>query len=472
MTRARTRRSLQWRLIVGLVAAILLTGALAGVLSFVWALHDANEILDGSLQGTVDMIATGQMALPREPSHLAGTEPENDLLVLPLGAPGVAPRAGMAAAVAGLRPGLHTISWQGHRWRVLVSSAGPERLAVAQRTQQRDEIAQHSAIRTLIPLLLLIPLLVLLVREVVRRTLRPVAALARHVDSNPMAAAARLPQADVPTEIAPFLESIQRLLDELTETLEQQRRFVANAAHELRSPVAALHLPAINLDPVVSDEGRERLEQLRSGTERMRRLLEQLLMMARSEANKGGLSSVSLGRVARQVIAELVLAAEAKGIDLGMDRDDEEAWVLGTDLLLHTLIRNAVENAVKYGPPASMVTVSVYRQDSDAVVTVDDDGPGIPAAHAEHVFESFYRVPGTSEPGSGLGLAIVAAIAKRLGGRAGLRRRDGGSGTRFEYRQPLVPTDASGRQERLDDLAGLQQPGRVDPHQARSTPHD
>jgi two-component system OmpR family sensor kinase len=176
--------------------------------------------------------------------------------------------------------------------------------------------------------------------------------------------------------------------------------------------------------------------------------------------------------VARQVIAELVLAAEAKGIDLGMDRDDEEAWVLGTDLLLHTLIRNAVENAVKYGPPASMVTVSVYRQDSDAVVTVDDDGPGIPAAHAEHVFESFYRVPGTSEPGSGLGLAIVAAIAKRLGGRAGLRRRDGGSGTRFEYRQPLVPTDASGRQERLDDLAGLQQPGRVDPHQARSTPHD
>lgn len=439
MTHARTQRSLQWRLIVGLVTAILLTGVVAGALSFVWALHDANEILDGSLQDTADMIATGQMAIPREPAHLAGSEPENDVLVLPLGTPGIASPAGMPTAVAGLLPGLHTVSWQGQGWRVLVASAGSQRIAVAQRTQERDEIAQHSAIRTLIPLLLLIPVLVLLVREVVRRTLYPVAALARYVDSNPMVAAARLPQADVPVEIAPFLDSIQRLLNELTESLEQQRRFVANAAHELRSPMAALHLQAINLDPVVSEEGRERLEQLRSGIDRMRRLLEQLLAMARSEADNEGLSSVSLGQVAREVIAELVLSAEAKGIDLGMDLDDEQAWVSGTNLLLHTLIRNAVENAVKYSPPECMVTVSVYRQGSEAVVTVDDGSPGIPASHAAHVFEAFYRIPGTSEPGSGLGLAIVAAIAKRLGGRAALRPRDKGLGMRFEYRQVLAP---------------------------------
>jgi two-component system OmpR family sensor kinase len=209
--------------------------------------------------------------------------------------------------------------------------------------------------------------------------------------------------------------------------------------------VAALHLQAINLEPVVSEEGRERLEQLRSGTERMRRLLEQLLTMARAEANDSGLASVSLGHVARGVIAELVLAAEAKGIDLGMDRDDEEARVLATDLLLHTLVRNAVENAVKYSPRGSLVTVSVYRKGGDAVVAVYDDGPGIPESHAGQVFESFYRVPGTSEPGSGLGLAIVAAIAKRLGGSATLRRREGGAGMRFEYRQPLARTSVSGR---------------------------
>jgi two-component system, OmpR family, sensor kinase len=249
----------------------------------------------------------------------------------------------------------------------------------------------------------------------------------------------------VPTEIAPFLESIQRLLNELTESLEQQRRFVANAAHELRSPVAALHLQAVNLEPVVSDEGRERLEQLRSGMDRMRRLLEQLLSMARSEAGSEGLSSVSLASAAREAIAELVIAAEAKGVDLGMDRCDEQAWVHGTNLLLHTLIRNAVENAVKYGPPESVVTVSVYRQGSDAVVTVDDDGPGIEESHAHRAFEAFYRVPGASESGSGLGLAIVAAIAKRLGGRATLQPRGKVRGMRFEYRQALANGNDPGR---------------------------
>ena len=445
MTRARARRSLQWRLIVGLLAAIVLTGAIAGAVSFAWALHDANEILDGSLQDTADMIAAGQMAIPRQPAQLAGSEPENDVLVLPLGAPGDPPRAGMAGAVAALPQGLHTVAWNGNTWRVLVASAGAERIAVAQRTQERDEIAQHSAIRTLFPLLLLIPLLALLVREVVRRTLRPVAALARYVDDNPMAAAARLPDADVPVEIAPFLESIQRLLNELTESLEQQRRFVANAAHELRSPVAALHLQAINLDPVVTEAGRERLEQLRLGMDRMRRLLEQLLSMARSEADAEDLASVPLGNVAREAIAELVIAAEAKGVDLGMDRCDEHACVRGTQLLLHTLMRNAAENAVKYSPPGAMVTVSVYREAGDAVVAVEDDGPGIAESHADRVFEAFYRVPGTHEPGSGLGLAIVAAIAKRLGGRATLRRRVGGTGTRFEYRQALAPAGDAGR---------------------------
>lgn len=249
-----------------------------------------------------------------------------------------------------------------------------------------------------------------------------------------------------PVEIAPFLDSIQRLLNELTESLEQQRRFVANAAHELRSPVAALHLQAINLDPVVCEEGRERLEQLRSGTDRMRRLLEQLLSMARSEADNEGLASMSLGQVAREVLAELVLSAGTKNVDLGMDLDDEDACVQGTNLLLHTLIRNAIENAVKYTPPKSMVTVSVYRQGGDAVVTVDDDGPGIPESHVDHVFEAFYRVPGTSEPGSGLGLAIVAAIAKRLGGRATLRPRDTGTGMRFEYRQTLATRGDPARQ--------------------------
>lgn len=448
MTQLRAGRSLQWQLIAGLFVAILLTGALAGAFSFVWALHDANELLDGNLQDTADMIAGGQMAVPREQAELAGSEPENDVLVVPLGQPGAARPTGLAAAVDSLAAGLHTVSWQGDKWRILISRAGTQRLAIAQRTQQRDEIAQHSAIRTLIPLLLLIPVLGLLVRELVRKTLRPVAALARYVDSNPMAAAARLPQADVPVEIAPFIESIRRLLAELTESLEQQRRFVANAAHELRSPVAALYLQAANLDPVVAgEEGRERLEQLLRGMERMRHLLEQLLSMARSEGDAGGLGPTRVADVARGVIAELVLAAETKGVDLGMDSCDPELCVEATALALHTLIRNAVENAVKYSPPDSLVTVSVYRDGRDAVLAVEDDGPGLHESQADRVFEPFYRVPGTREPGTGLGLAIVAALAKRLGGHATLRPRPL-TGVRFEYRQVALGVDAAGHRDK------------------------
>ena len=292
------RHSLQWRLSAGLSAAILLTAVVAGSLSFAWALHDANEMLDGTLQDTTALIASGQMAVPREPAKLPGSEPDNDVLMMPLSGPGSV-SSGIAGVLVPLSEGLHTVHWHDQGWRVLVTSVGEgTRVAVAQRTEVRDEIAQHSAIRTLIPLLVLVPILLLIVREVVRRTLKPIVGLARHMDSNGIGPAARLPDVDVPDEIAPFLTSIRRLLQELTDALEQQRRFVANAAHELRSPMAALQLQAANIERVVEGgEARSRVEQLRLGTQRMQHLLEQLLAMARSQAGNGASEPVRLGMV-------------------------------------------------------------------------------------------------------------------------------------------------------------------------------
>ncbi|MBE7940129.1 two-component sensor histidine kinase [Ramlibacter aquaticus] len=439
---AGPHRSLQWRLSFGLFAAIVLTGVLAGVLSYVWALHDANEILDGTLDDTMSLISSGQMALPTQAAQLRGSEPENDVLVVPLGASGSA-RTDMAAMLDRLQNGIHSVQWEDRGWRVLVSSLQPGvRVAVAQQTQVRDEIAQHSAIRTLIPLLLLIPLLVLLVREVVRRTLAPIASLAQHVDSNAIGPAARLPDADVPLELEPFVNSIRRLLQELTDTLEHQRRFVGNAAHELRSPMAALQLQAANMETVLAgDEARARLGQLRLGIQRMQQLLEQLLSMARSETEWGERRPVRLGEVAREVIAECVTVAAAKEIDLGMDRCDMDLFIAGTWVDIATLLRNVLENALKYSPPGSSVTVSVYADGTTAVLTVEDQGPGIPPQHLRRAFEPFYRVPGVQEPGTGLGLAIVAAIAKRMAGHATLQTREGSKGMRFEYRQLAVPAE-------------------------------
>lgn len=436
---AGAHRSLQWRLTGGLVAAILLTGGIAALLSFFSALNDANEILDGALQDTAALIASGQMAVPQHPAQLPGSDPDNEILVVPLGRQPAA-GTGIGALLAGLPDGMHTVNWQERSWRVLVTPVGANaRVGIAQWTESRDEIAQNSALRTLVPLLVLIPLLGLLVREIVRRTLAPVASLARHVDSNAIGLAARLPDLEVPVEIEPFVRSLRRLLRELTDTLEQQRRFVANAAHELRSPMAALQLQAANLERVVTgDDATARLQQLLRGIQRMQHLLEQLLAMARSEAASGEREPIRLADMARDVLAQCMPAAGARGIDLGMGRCEPELRVSGTTLDLATLLRNAVENAVKYSPAGSQVTVSIYREAGDAVLAVDDEGAGIPTAHLERAFEPFYRVPGVQEPGSGLGLAIVAAVAKRLGGRAALLAQPGGDGLRFEYRQPLA----------------------------------
>lgn len=444
--KAIARHSLQWRLTFGLIAAILLTGAVAALLSFEWALQDANEILDGALEDTAALIANGQMAFPAHPAQLPGSEPDNETLVVPLGASAAGAQSGMASVLAALPDGMHTVQWQDRSWRALVRHIGDhQRVGIAQWSESRDEIAQHSALRTLIPLLLLIPVLGWLVREVVRRTLAPVASLARHVDSNALGSAAQLPQADVPLEIEPFVQSIRRLLNELTQALEQQQRFVANAAHELRSPMAALQLQAANLERVVTgDDASARLEQLRRGIQRMQHLLEQLLSMARSEAGAAERRPVRLADVAKEVLAQCVHAAQERGVDLGMDRSDPDLSVSGSSIDFVTLLRNVVENAVKYGPSGSQVTVSVYRDGDDAILSVEDEGAGIPEAHLARAFEPFYRIPGVQEPGSGLGLAIVAAVAKRLGGHAVLVPRADGAGLRFEYRQQLEETNASG----------------------------
>lgn len=441
MTRLGARNSLQWRLSVGLFAAILLTGCVAGGLSFAWALHDANEILDGTLQDTAGLIANGRMAVPDGVSQLPGSEPDNDVLVVPLDRLSAAAHSDIRATLSRLPEGLQNAEWRGRSWRVLIGrTPAGDRVAVAQQTQVRDEIAQHSAVRTLIPVLILIPLLILLVRGVVQRTLAPVSRLARHVQTNAMDHAANLPEVEVPLELRPFVHAIKGLLGELTAALAHQQRFVANAAHELRSPMAALQLQAANIEHVIHDgEARLRLQQLQAGILRMQHLLEQLLSMARSQAAAAGkLGPVRLADVATEVLAEFVAAAQAKGLDLGMERFDGNLCVQATPLDLVTMLRNVVENAVKCSPPGAAVTLSVYADGENAVISVEDAGPGIPQAQLQRVFEPFYRAPGVGTTGTGLGLSIVAAIAQRLDARVALSSGTGGVGLRFEYRQPWV----------------------------------
>lgn len=433
--------SLQWRLSIGIFGAIGVTCLVASALSFVWAMRDANEILDGALEQTASLIVSRQITLPPVAAQLPGTEPDNDVLVVRL-VPGATPMTEDGRPFpTSLRDGLQTIAWNDLQWRVLVKAL-PDgaRVAIAQQTEVRDEIARHSALRTLLPLLGLLPLILLLVREVVRRTLAPVSRLARHIDDHPTGPAARLPDVEVPTEVQPFVQSIRRLLGELTRALAQQQRFVANAAHELRSPIAALRLQAANVESVLREDGpaRQRLGDLNQGIERIQHLLEQLLSMARVQGSiDAGPQALVLATVAKDVLAEMMVPATAKSIDLGVETCDDQACIAANEIDIATMLRNVIGNAIKHSPEGSVVSVSVLREGTHAVVVVEDDGPGIEPGQVDRVFEPFYRGAGSPSPGSGLGLSIVAAVSQRLGGQIHLGAGAQGRGLRFEYRQPL-----------------------------------
>lgn len=294
--------------------------------------------------------------------------------------------------------------------------ADGRRIALAQETQVRDEIAKDSALRTILPLLILVPVLLLVVTGLVRKMLRPVARLATEIDQRGERDLQPLQAPNLPSEIRPFVTAINRLLGRVAEAMESQRRFVADASHELRSPMTALSLQAERLEAApLPDEARHRLQTLRQGIDRGRNLLEQLLSLARAQRSLDEPRQlVSVRDVYRRVLEDLMPLAEAKGLDIGM-ADGPDVRIMAYDIDLFTLVRNLVDNAVRYTPSGGRVDLSVREEGQHIILEVEDSGTGISASERERVLAPFYRVLGTEQTGSGLGLSIVKAIAQKMG---------------------------------------------------------
>jgi len=256
-----------------------------------------------------------------------------------------------------------------------------------------------------------------LVAAVIGSSLSPVARLARRLDASDYDHLAELPLAGIPAELRPFIDSINRLLHRLARMIEQQRRFVAAAAHELRSPITALSVQAENLDhTVLPREGRERLAALQTGIQRTAHLLEQLLALARYEtAGVPTAQVVALDCVARNVVADLLPTAACRSIDLGFERLESVA-VRVDPTALTVLIRNLVDNALRHTPDGGRIDLHVYATGRHAVFCVEDTGPGIAQADLPRVFEPFYRGQRSEGEGTGLGLSIVECIATAASG--------------------------------------------------------
>ena len=309
---------------------------------------------------------------------------------------------------------VHRYSEEG-AWR-LYTHVTPEGIVqVGQPLAAREALARDLSLKVLTPMLLLIPVLAGLLAWALRRTLAPLDEASRRVSDRDAARLDPLPTHNVPAELLPLVGQVNALLARLAGALDGQRRFLADAAHELRSPVAALALQ-VQLAERASD-GQARasaFQELKRGIERSRRLVQQLLDFARLESGVPAETQapVDVARVARDVVATYSAHAEALGVDLGAEAR-EAAWIAGAEAELHSLIANLVDNALRYAPRESAVTVTVFRNGNDVDLTVSDAGPGIAEAEKTRVFQRFHRVAGDTTSGSGLGLSIVKAIVER-----------------------------------------------------------
>ena len=309
--------------------------------------------------------------------------------------------------------GYSTVKHEGRDWRVYTLVQGTHALQVAQAQNERDAIATQTAMRTLVPFLALLPIFGALIWIGVGRGLEPLEAMSRAVAKRRPDAMAPLGERDLPEELQPLVASLNGLLARLSEALAAQRRFTADAAHELRTPLAALklQLDVARRNGAASNDAAA-LRDVEAGVARASHVVEQLLTLARvePEALAQQRSECDLVAIARDAIVAHAALAVAKSIDLGLARATP-ATVSGDPSSLAILLANLIDNALRYTPRGGRIDVAVDADEGGATLSVADSGPGIPPEERERVFDRFVRGADNPEPGSGLGLSIVKRVA-------------------------------------------------------------
>ncbi|MCD0501616.1 sensor histidine kinase [Bordetella petrii] len=291
----------------------------------------------------------------------------------------------------------------------------PVLLVVAETMEKRTELANDIIKGVIIPQFIVLPVAVLLVWFGLSRGVAPLNALQQRLRARRPDDLSPIDERAAPSEIAPLVGAMNELLDRLSANVQAQRRFVADAAHQLKTPLAGLRTQAeLALRDASPDEMQSSLRQLVMGSERATRLVNQLLLLARAEnPHSAGLAPTDLNTIGYEQTMQWVPQALALNTDLGFEGADGPVRIAGNDILLAELLNNLVDNALRYTPPGGHITVRVRATPIQAILEVEDSGPGIVPEERERVFDRFYRVLGTQAEGSGLGLAIVREIAQK-----------------------------------------------------------
>ena len=361
--------------------------------------------------------------------------PKNELLYRSPGAPLVP-----LTIQGGSASGFSDAHLEGRAWRVyaLVSASSPLAVYMAEPLAYRKALLSQTARAVAVPLILALMLLAALIGLVTERALRPVRRLATDLDGRAPDDLSEVDTDAMPLETHPLGTALNGLLARQAQLLARERRFTADAAHELRTPLAALRAQAqVVARSSTPAEMRYGLERLQLNIDRTTHLINQLLSLARLEPVN--VESVAQ-RTRAKVVIDLVLddlagAARDKELDLQVFGWDYS--LPGSSELLYLLIRNLLENAIRHAPRQGHVHLAVSANQDSASLVISDDGPGIPVAERERAFERFYRIPGNESSGSGLGLSIVGRVVQLLGGAVTLSDPPSGTGLVVTVRLPL-----------------------------------
>lgn len=433
-------RSIRRQLLIALLTTLLVTFSVSGLLGYFTTAHETRELFDAQLienarvlkgvmnhpssevdwnrmRASLDETASEKLTAndPMAEGHSYEKKiaiqiwaPEGQLVLRSPSAP--------EYSLAPLRHGFYERDSGKHRWHVFTTLL-PENghwLIVAERSDVREEVTLNIAASLTFGSLLGLVLAIWLSRRTLLRELQPLDELRRAITHRDPDHLQDITLEEPRTELAPVVGALNHLLRRVSTGIERERRFLADAAHELRTPLAVLKLQAENaIDAGATPEQRVHLERLVSGVDRSTRVVEQLLLLARLDAHAIPFvpQTVALDEVARDTLAQLAPLAHARRQDIGLSHDGQPVTIPGEPALLGALLRNLIENALRHTPEGGEVDVSLKQMNGSAILQVRDTGPGIDPAHLGDITERFVRSHSQDTQGTGLGLAIAAHIA-------------------------------------------------------------
>lgn len=410
-------KSIRARLLAGLLCGMLLVLLAGTAVIFLSVQDEVAELFDYQLEQTAYEYAAQSTPLPEAERQAREDDPEADFVIQVWDAAGALRFQSRPAwqLPRGESPGFSLREVGNNSWRVFDADVGSRWVQVAQPLHVRSAVASDIAMRTLLLFSPLFPLAGLLIWLTVGRGLRPLERVAEDVRRRSHRDLGPIDPQPLPREVAPLAAALNDLLSRLGRVIGAQKTFIADAAHELLTPITALQLQAQLLSRASDEaEKQEALSNLRAGLARTMQMAQQLLTLARQDADleKPLTAVVDLAPLTQRVISSLQPLAEAKSIAIEL-RAVAAAKVLGEGDALATMLGNLLDNAVKYTPAGGRISVAVEQGELGTTLLVEDSGPGIPAEDRERVFDRFYRRPGSGLLGSGLGLPIARDIATR-----------------------------------------------------------